>query len=107
MAAFGFALAFETSLSLQEMVERLNLQNARWKWVEWQNDKWGDYVRGIAKTNGDPSFKILYDDDINSWALNTSYDHQARAEMDEIVETKILPSLGATNVKKVSDDYSS
>lgn len=69
MAAFGFAVAFETSLSLQEMLEHLNQQNSRWKWVEWQNDSWGDYIRGIARSAGDPSFKILYDEDIKSWAM--------------------------------------
>jgi hypothetical protein len=107
MAAFGFALAFETSLSLQEMLEHLNQQNSRWKWVEWQNDSWGDYIRGIARSAGDPSFKILYDEDIKSWAINVSYDREVRAEMDKIVNTQILPSLGATSANPLSEDYSS
>lgn len=107
MAEFGFALAFETPLSLKGMLEHLNQQHPRWKWVEWQNDSWGDYIRGIAKSTGDPSFKILYDDDIKSWAIDASYDHETREEMNTIVNSQILPSLGATKTKALSEDYSS
>lgn len=107
MAAYGFAFSFETSLPLNEMIDHLNRQNSRWKWVEWQNDKWGDYIRGIAKVAGDASFKVICDEDIGTWVINTSYDHQLRDELEQIVMAKILPSLGASNVKAVSDDYSS
>lgn len=67
----SFALAFDTPLSLQEMLSKLKLQLPQWEWVEWQNDRWGDYIRGFAKAKGDPRFKILYDDEIQRWAATT------------------------------------
>lgn len=107
MSREGFALAFRTDLSIAEMIDRLNAAVTSWKWIEWQNDHWGDYIRGLATRTGDPSFKLLYDESMQAWAIDVSYEHQSRSEMDELVVSRILPVVNATNVSPMTDDYSS
>jgi hypothetical protein len=107
MESHVFAMQFNTALSLNEMVVRLQNAIPRWKWIEWQNDRWGDYIRGIAKTQGDASIKILYDDEIGRWAINVNHDGHSAGEMRAFVEGQILPSIDAVNASLLSEDYSS
>lgn len=109
----GFALAFDTALTLQEMLSNLNLQLPQWEWIDWQNDRWGDYIRGIAKTDGDASFKILYDDEIQRWAINVSFQSiLAAAEaisprFRTLTMSRVLPVVDAKNITALDEDYSS
>lgn len=107
----GFALGFDTALSIKEMISKLSLRHPRWEWTDWQNDRWGDYVRGIRKTKEDPWFKILYDEDIQRWAVDVSFE-STLAEADAISErlrafviSELLPVVDAREVAALEDTY--
>lgn len=107
----GFALAFDTSLSLQEMISNLNARVERWKWIDWQSDRWGDYIRGNPKNEGDAWFKILYDEDIKRWAVDVSF-KATLAESDAMSErlrafvmSELLPVVHARDAVALQDSY--
>jgi hypothetical protein len=112
MVREAFAYAFDTALSIAEMFERLNTRGP-WRWIERENDRWGDYISARAiDAPHEGIAKILYDDELRRFAINVELASEVpapQAAFDRVralVLSQILPAIDARDIAE-AEDYSS
>ena len=99
--AFPEAYAFESPLQLTAMLQALNAAGP-WTWTERDSDTYGGYLR--ARPDGGPTkLRIIVDGDaylLDAFYLNNSPENRlSRAEVEQVIQDKVLPAVQARNVK--------
>ena len=119
-----YAYSFQSPLSLAEVFERFR-DLGPWRWIERDNDNWGEYIsaRALHDPHGshDGMVKLITDDDghrpfYRFWGsgrrrfiINVylrSDQPGARAEVATVRDTifqRLLPAISATHIRKTDD----
>lgn len=102
-----YAYAFKSDFSLPDVFKRLN-ELGPWKWIERDNDRWGEYFSARAiEPPHDGVAKILTDE--GRYVINIelkSEEPNPEAAFDDVrklVFEKILPALGASEIAETDD----
>jgi len=94
-----FAYSFKSELSLQQLLARLN-EVGPWRWVEWYNENWGDYVRTSGLNAG--IIKIYVEPD--RYVAETKFESDApdaAAALEALRTTlfeRVLPAINARDL---------
>ena len=99
------AYSFRSPLALEQMFAKLN-ELGPWRWIERDNDRWGEYISARALPDPDHGMvKIFVEPD--HYAVDMVLESEAHTKLDAVYDTLftyLLPALGATDVKE-TDHY--
>lgn len=102
-----YAYSFYSPLSMSEVFARLS-DLGPWRWIERDNDEWGEYISARALHEPhDGMVKLIKDSDryiINVYLRSKQPGAgEAFAEVRDIVFHRVLPALDAADILKTND----
>ena len=102
-----YAYSFQSPLSLAEVFERFR-DLGPWRWIERDNDNWGEYISArVLHDPHDGMVKLIIDS--GRFIINVylrSDQPSARAEFAAVRDTifqRLLPAISATDIVKTDD----
>lgn len=98
------AYSFDSPMLLRALLARLN-ERGPWRWIERENEGWGDYIS--ARALPDPDYgiiKILYEDGCYIVNFNLEAEPEKLDEVCDTLFTYLLPGVGAMKLTE-TDSY--